>query len=911
MSEPKDRLEPGVVLADRYVVGAFLDMGGTGHVYAAFDRKLQREVAIKLLGPASPDGEASSRIVSEALAAGSLQHPNVLAVFDAGEEQGRPFLVTELLRGETLRQLLQRGALPAEQARSFAQQIAAGLAAAHDKGLTNRALSPETIFISGDGWVKILDFGLSSKSRGEPAELRADLHGLGRVLQEMLPGSQGALRKLVERCLGEEDRPASAREVLSSLQALDALPPRRDLQVRRRLPMAALLAVAFIAALSFVREARKPAPARRAAAASAVAPAGAVAILPFDARDAPRFASRAEGVSDLLTRDFEGGALRAVDTSSVVRAVGQGGAGDLDRALAAAAQLGAKYFVLGRVEEKNGELTIQAVLYDGNTGEPLLPGGAHGPASDVLRPIRSLSDQLQGLTLSSSDFEKRLASLAFRTSHSPQALQAWIEGEHLFRRGHWAESSGAFQRAVEADPQFALAHYRLGTSISITRPGLAEDELTSALRYSDRLAQPERAAVEGHLAVQRGAFEDAAKIFAEATRKYPAEAQAWIELGEFYFHENPLRGRSPQEAQTALQQALVYDPVNTEALSHLIDLAQLRGERQTVLKLTDRLLGLSDDPINLASYGLIRAWARDDVTERKRIVESLRLPGTPSTAVSYAFHRSAWLSDGSSEAEVIATLLPPSDAFQPLAAVSLQQGKPDAARAAFSGSLAKRPSGDGAWFASWMNTFLEFEISPDALRAARAAAARLGTEDADHVPSRRYILGALAVRAGDFDTAETMARELVAMPPLAGSSITTDLALALRARIQSRQGNFKAALDLLDRQRLRIPMRYSRFYFWSGERFLRASLLQALGRAREALPLYDALLYYSNSEPIFMPIAHFQKGRVYEAMGDSAQAIEHYAIFEELWKNCEPLQLPLLTQARTRLALLRGQRAAR
>src|SRR5450432_939178 len=118
-----------------------------GHVYAARDRKLQRDVAVKLVGAATPDREALRRFSREALAAGSLQHPNVVGVFDAGEQQGRPFLVTELLRGETLRQVLQRGPVPVEHARSWAKQLAAGLAAAYYKGRTHRDLKPSNIFI--------------------------------------------------------------------------------------------------------------------------------------------------------------------------------------------------------------------------------------------------------------------------------------------------------------------------------------------------------------------------------------------------------------------------------------------------------------------------------------------------------------------------------------------------------------------------------------------------------------------------------------------------------------------------------------------------------------------------------------------------------------------------------------------
>src|SRR5450432_2219468 len=156
-----------------------------GHVYAARDRKLQRDVAIKLVGAATPDREALRRFSREALAAGSLQHPNVVAVFDAGEEHGRPYLVTELLRGGTLRQLLDLGPLPLARAQSIGRQVAAGLAAAHDKGFTHRDLKPENIFITDDGWLKILDFGLVKLTESlhvSPPPEAAGSTGVGRTL---------------------------------------------------------------------------------------------------------------------------------------------------------------------------------------------------------------------------------------------------------------------------------------------------------------------------------------------------------------------------------------------------------------------------------------------------------------------------------------------------------------------------------------------------------------------------------------------------------------------------------------------------------------------------------------------------------------------------------------------------------
>jgi serine/threonine protein kinase len=133
-----------------------------GEVYRARDPRLQREVAIKILpGLAGNDTDRLRRFEQEARAAGALNHPNILAVYDVGTHDGTPYLVTELLEGSSLRVRLTSGPLPPRKATDYAVQVAHGLAAAHDKGIVHRDLKPDNIFICRDGRAKILDFGLA------------------------------------------------------------------------------------------------------------------------------------------------------------------------------------------------------------------------------------------------------------------------------------------------------------------------------------------------------------------------------------------------------------------------------------------------------------------------------------------------------------------------------------------------------------------------------------------------------------------------------------------------------------------------------------------------------------------------------------------------------------------------------
>src|ERR1022692_4248216 len=136
-----------------------------GEVYRARDTRLGREVAVKVLPAAfAADPGRMRRFEQEARAAGMLNHPNILVVYDVGTHDDSPYLVTELLEGQTLRQRLQEGDIPQRKALEYAQQIARGLAAAHERGITHRDLKPENLFVTRDGIVKILDFGLAKLS---------------------------------------------------------------------------------------------------------------------------------------------------------------------------------------------------------------------------------------------------------------------------------------------------------------------------------------------------------------------------------------------------------------------------------------------------------------------------------------------------------------------------------------------------------------------------------------------------------------------------------------------------------------------------------------------------------------------------------------------------------------------------
>ena len=208
-----------------YEIVALLGAGGMGEVYRARDTRLNRDVALKVLPPLTAGSpQAFARFEREAQAVAALSHPNILAVHDFGRTDTASYVVFELLEGASLRQRLEAGPLPVRKAIDYARQVADGLAAAHSKGIAHRDIKPDNLFVTDDGRVKILDFGLAQTApagsavteqtvtqapitdagtvlgtvgymapeqvRGQAVDHRADLFALGCVLYEMCTGQR-------------------------------------------------------------------------------------------------------------------------------------------------------------------------------------------------------------------------------------------------------------------------------------------------------------------------------------------------------------------------------------------------------------------------------------------------------------------------------------------------------------------------------------------------------------------------------------------------------------------------------------------------------------------------------------------------------------------------------------------------
>ena len=306
-----------------YQIGDKLGAGGMGEVYRARDTRLDRDVAIKvILQERSDEATLQSRFAREARAASALNHPNIVCVYDVGEQDGTQYIVSELVQGESLRQMISRGPLPPAQSVKIATQLADALKAAHAAGIVHRDLKPENIRVTSEGRVKVLDFGLARRIQrtsdpdrtvtqttaghggmaigtagymspeqicGEEADYRSDIFSAGVVLYEMASGARAftgrtsfemmsavlkddpprlpakasaGLDRIIRRCLEKDPakRYQSASELHSALEGANVPAMRIPGPRRRWVGWAAALAAGIVAAGVYWQAERRPPP---------------------------------------------------------------------------------------------------------------------------------------------------------------------------------------------------------------------------------------------------------------------------------------------------------------------------------------------------------------------------------------------------------------------------------------------------------------------------------------------------------------------------------------------------------------------------------------------------------------------------------------------------------------------------
>ncbi len=581
-------------LINHYRIVCLLGKGGMGEVYRALDTRLNREVAIKVLPAAFvQDHDRFRRFEQEARATSALNHPNILTVHDLGSHDGAPYMVAELLEGGDLRTQVNSGALPRRKAIDYAQQIAAGLAAAHSKGIVHRDLKPENLFITTDGRLKILDFGLAKlterpalptatsaatavrvdtragivmgtvnymspeQARGQTVDARSDIFSLGVVLYEMLAGCapfRGESAADVVVSILERDPPPLDHYAFDVSPEIERVVLRCLEKDRERRYASAQELAADLKALETAPSSKR-----------SPKPSASIAVLPFvnmsaDAENEYFCDGLAEELLSTLSK-IE--ALRVAARTSAfsfkgkevdIRRIGQ--------------MLNVGTVLEGSVRKVGSRVRITAQLIN-------VADGYHVWSERYDREMQDIFDVQDEISLAIVDALKvkllgaEKAAVLKRYTDNTEAYQLYLLGRYHYRKwtvAGFKKSIEYYEQAIEKEPNYALAFTGLYGSYSYLwfHGFLSPDEcvprmkaaLTRALAIDSDLA-------ESHLCMARLKYTyewdwtGAEKEFIRAFELNPNYAEAHEGFGAVL----SLRGRS-DEAITQVKRALELDPLS-------------------------------------------------------------------------------------------------------------------------------------------------------------------------------------------------------------------------------------------------------------------------------------------------------------------------------------------------------------
>jgi TolB-like protein/Tfp pilus assembly protein PilF len=562
-------------------------------------------VAVKVLPEnLSADPDALARFEREARAVAALSHPNLLAIYDFGADAGVSFAVTELLHGETLRATLARGALPWRRAADVGAAIAEGLAAAHSRGIVHRDLKPDNVFLTSEGRVKILDFGLArwvrdetagdptsapttpdptrpgtvlgtvgymspEQVRGEPTTASSDVFAFGCVLHEMLTGraafAGGTAFERMAAILRDEPPPPS--------QLAPAVPADLDRLVDRCLEKSALRRPGSAAELAITLRGLASAGASEATIATSGvqrpgkrAPrAKSLAILPFvNPGGDPEMEYLTEGITESLINGLSQiRKLRVMARSTMFRYRGDADPQQVGR------ELGVGTVLSGKVTPRGPALSISVELVDASNGWRLWGARYDRPAADLLSVQDEIAREITTNLKLTLEPEQR-TRLARRYEADREAYPLYLKGRYHWNKGTvpgFKKALELFEQAIEKDPTYALAwagvsdcYAMLGMDRYAALPPReaypkAKEAARRALEIDDGLAEAHTSLAYARLISWE--WEGAEEEFRRAIQRNPEFAQAH----HFYGFLLAARGRS-EESLAEFRHALEIDPLS-------------------------------------------------------------------------------------------------------------------------------------------------------------------------------------------------------------------------------------------------------------------------------------------------------------------------------------------------------------
>jgi len=614
----RDTVEPAGTIAgilagttlSHYRVLRRLGAGGMGEVYLAFDTKLEREVALKVLPTALADSDRLARLEREARAAAALKHPNIVTLYAIEEAGGLPFLVMELVEGETLRQRIPPTGFELEELLRLAVPLVDAVAAAHARGVTHRDLKPDNVMVTWDGHLKILDFGLAKlrapqtgavdtaaetpfpdetatregmavgtpgymapeQIRGQRADARADVFALGLLLFEAATGRHP---------FAADDPAARTLAILRDAPlVLSRLRPDLPRELERLLERC--LEKDPNRRLSSAAELRHDLEALKGRLGRAPGRAPTVAVLPFADMSAEHDQSYfceglAEELINALTR-VDG--LQVTSRTSAFRFQGR----DLDiRDIGR--QLNVESVLEGSVRKAGDRVRITAQLIDVANGYHLWSERFDRRLDDVFAIQEEIAERsVEALRGVLREGDREVLRGAGTTS--PQAWDFYLQGRQLFWQQRYVQARAFYERAVAFEPTFARAwsqiailHAWLGAWF-----GHREEDRAAAEKAAHRALELAPDLADAHVAAgvalaHAGRGQEAERYLARARALEPGLWDAWYFSGCTAWHQGKLG-----EALAFFERAAKLDAEDYQSLSLAAQIYEARGDREATVR---------------------------------------------------------------------------------------------------------------------------------------------------------------------------------------------------------------------------------------------------------------------------------------------------------------------------------------
>ncbi len=925
-------------IVSHYKILEKLGGGGMGVVYKALDLKLDRTVALKFLPQAfSFDEEFKERFIYEAKAASALEHNNICTIHEIGETaEGQLFIVMSYYEGETLKKKIEKGNLDLENVLKIAIEIAEGLKKAHEKGIVHRDIKPANVFVTTEGTVKILDFGLAKsisrntitqkgmtlgtaaymspeQTRGEEIDQRSDIWSLGVVLFEMLTGNlpfngeyeQAViysiineepdylqitksefgkdLANIIKRCLAKdkEQRFSGMDDLISALKELQSKikPVKLEFEkksgekFKRYVPLVGLGLLIIFFAVYFLFTPKVQSGQR----------------IPIAVVDFKNQTNEPElnGLSGMLITALEQSKRLCVITRSrmfdILRQLGKENLSRIDEHLGReiCKQANINTLAIASLRKFGNVYTIDMKILDVGKNEYLFTVNVKGKGKESIPDmIDKLSETTrEKLNEKVSEIQASSKKVAEITTANLKAYQHFFKGEELINRLDFEEAKKEFAEAIKIDSTFGLAYYRMAYAIDWElNKELSLKYIKKAYALLENIPEKEQYILRALMEENEYDFNSAVKILKEGEKKYPDDKEIIYNIGDWSYHSGDLL-----TAEKYLKKVLQMDPTLPRALEHLTWTYRDQKKYDKMLEVAKNYFKVShsSESVTLLAVAYFKSGKKSfAINELKRRLELF--PKDYSVAATLA---ELYIYTGKLEkAEKV---------IKPFLNINEISKKFNLVYRKFTGVL---------WYGGKYRRALEI--------CDMLINKFLRTEDKMEV-SYWYMIKAITIWNGWHDLGKAWEQVEKSIPygEKNGNAIyrgglelfyvyhgelgkalnftkTKSWQLTLKCLYEIERKNYSASLALVD-----SVIRFNEESFNYLVYFKLADLQCELGYYRAALKTLNMLINMSDEFFLFYPLYHpkiyFLLGKCYDGLGNKTKAIENYKKFLNIWRNAD------------------------